>query len=69
MFVYYDRSLIFAVHICVIATAFRTFYFLFAHSVIFWMCLENVRCVSRVMMSIFGVLLRSIGVLFTRTCG
>src|ERR1044072_8424902 len=53
----------------VLATVLRMLSFLFAAEVIFWMCLEKVRCVSNVRPRIFEVLLKGMGVLFSRTCG
>ena len=47
----------------VLATVLRMLSFLFAAEVVFWICLEKVRCVSNVRPRIFGVLLKGMGML------
>src|ERR1044072_2083857 len=53
----------------VLATVLRMLSFLFAAEGIFWVCLGKVRCVSNVRLRVFGVVLKGMGVLFSRTCG
>src|ERR1044072_3875913 len=53
----------------VLATVLRMLSFLFAAEVVFWMCLEKLRYGSNVRPRIFGVLLKGMGMLFSRTCG
>ena len=53
----------------VLATVLRMMSFLFAAEVVFWMCFLKVRCGSNVRPKIFGVLMKGMGMLFSRTCG